>query len=243
MNLANNAVCQSTGNSHVSPLKPHIAGGTGQNNSPTFILERYNCCGTKDKGRHEVSCLSTQQIHDQCLATTQQAIETLGWTNISVGILSDEERRQLEDANLQSHLDWRWAMRTYSGNAEDGILDITLKLIDRDEPEQLHAVIICKYDWLREQFSICMLENFILDEDTDLTGNVLIIALIYATTFCQIAELEDVYIQDPTEGAQPRYRSYGFAQVWYDHSKMSADVCDILNTIRWKVNGIDPDEE
>ena len=88
-------------------------------------------------------------------------------------------------------------MQTYSGNAEDGILDITLKLIDRDEPEQLHAVIICKYDWRREQFSICMLENFISDEDTDLTGNVLIIALIYATTFCQIAELDDVYIQDP----------------------------------------------
>ncbi|MCP2003383.1 hypothetical protein [Buttiauxella ferragutiae] len=190
-----------------------------------------------------MSFLSTQQIHDHCLATTQEAIEILGWTNISVGVLSDEERRQLEDANLQSPLDWRWAMQTYSGNTEDGILDITLKLIDRDEPEQLHAVIICKYDWRREQFSICMLENFISDEDTDLTGNVLIIALIYATTFCQIAELDDVYIQDPTEYAQPRYRSYGFAQVWDDHSKMSADVRDILNTIRLKVNGIDPDEE
>ncbi|EIV7251944.1 MULTISPECIES: hypothetical protein [Klebsiella] len=190
-----------------------------------------------------MSFLSTQQIHDQCLATTQEAIESLGWTNISVGVLSDEERRQLEDASLQSHLDWRWAMQTYRGDTEDGILDITLKLIDRDEPEQLHAVIICKYDWRREQFSICMLENFISDEDTDLTGNVLIIALIYATTFCQIAELDDVYIQDPTEDAQPRYRSYGFAQVWYDHSKMSADVCDILDTIRRKVNGIDPDEE
>lgn len=88
-----------------------------------------------------------------------------------------------------------------------------------------------------------MLENFISDEDTDLTGNVLIIALIYATTFCQIADLDDVYIQNPTEDAQSRYRRYGFAQVWDDHSKMSADVRDILNTIRWKVNGIDPDEE
>lgn len=157
--------------------------------------------------------------------------------------MSEEERRQLEDVNLQSTLNWRWAMETYSGNADDGILDITLKLIDRNEPEQLQAVIICKYDWRRDQFSICMLENFVSDEDTELTGNVLIIALIYATTFCEIAELDDVYIQNPTEEAKPRYRSYGFAQVWNDHNKMSADTRDILETIRMKVNGTDPDEE
>ena len=72
-----------------------------------------------------MSFLSTQQIHDHCLATTQEAIERLGWTNISVAVLNDEERRQLEHANLQSPLDWRWAMQTYSGNAEGGILDIT----------------------------------------------------------------------------------------------------------------------
>lgn len=189
-----------------------------------------------------MSTLSTQQYHEQCLATTQQAIEILGWTNISVGILSEEERRQLQDADLQSTLNWQWAMEAYNGNADDGILDITLKLIDRDEPEQLQAVIICKYDCRRDQFSICMLENFISDEDTDLTGNVLIIALIYATTFCEIAELYDVYIQHPTEDAKPRYRSYGFAQVWDDPDKMSADVHDIHETIRMKVQGIDPDE-
>lgn len=190
-----------------------------------------------------MSILSTQQIHEQCLAATQEAIEVIGWTNISVGILSEEEKRQLEDEALQSSLNWRWAMETYSGNTDDGILDITLKLIDRDAPEQLQAVIICKYDWRRDQFSICMLENFISYEDTDLTGNVLIIALIYATTFCEIADLGDIYIQDPTEDAKPRYRSYGFAQVWDDYNKMSADVLNVLDNIRMKVNGIDPDEE
>lgn len=190
-----------------------------------------------------MSILTTQEIHERSLATTQVAVETIGWTNISVGILSEDEKRELSAEDLQSTLNWRWAMETYSGNVNDGILDITLKLIDRDEPEQLQAVIICKYDLRRDQFSICMLENFISNEETDLTGRVLIIALIYATTFCQIAELDDVYIQDPTPDAQPRYRSYGFAQVWNDHSKMSADVRDILDTIRFKVSGIDPDEE
>lgn len=190
-----------------------------------------------------MSILSTRQFHEQCLATTQEAIEIIGWTNISVDILNQEEIRQLEDADLDSILNWRWAMETYSGNADDGILDITLKLIDRAEPDQLQAVIICKFDSLRDQFSICMLENFIADEDTDLTGKVLIIALIYATTFCEIADLEDVYIQDPTEDAKPRYRDYGFAQVWNDHNKMSADPRDILETIRMKVNGIEPDEK
>lgn len=199
--------------------------------------------GAKDKGRHDVSVISTQQLHDDCLEKTQSAVKTLGWKNISVDVLTDEERRQLEDKNLQSSLDWRWAMQTYSGNAGSGILDITLKLIDRDEPEKLQAVIICKYDSLREQFSICMLENFISDEDTDLTGKVLIIALIYATIFCQLAGLDDVYIQDPTDDAQARYRSYGFAQVWYDANKMSADVNDILSIVYMKVTGTDPDEE
>ncbi|EPL8294486.1 hypothetical protein ACNI2I_20920 [Enterobacter hormaechei] len=190
-----------------------------------------------------MSDLSIQQIHEQCLATTQEAIEIIGWTNISVGILSEEERRLLEAGTVQSNLNWRWAMETYNGNAVDGILDITLKLIDRDEPERLQAVIICKYDVLREQFAICMLENFIAHEETDLTGNVLIIALIYATTFCEMADLDTIYLKDPTEEAKPRYRSYGFAQVWNDFTKMSADVIDVLDTIRIKVNGIDPDEE
>ena len=187
--------------------------------------------------------LSTQQLHEHCLATTQQAIEVIGWTNIEVGILSEEEKRQLEDASLQSNLNWRWAMEAYSGNADDGILDITLKLSDRDAPEELQAVIICKYDQRREQFLICMLENFISDEETELTGNVLIIALIYATTFCEIADLDDIYIKDPTDDAKPRYRSYGFAQVWDDHNKMSASALDVLDTIRMKVNGVNPDEE
>ena len=88
-----------------------------------------------------------------------------------------------------------------------------------------------------------MLENFIAHEETELTGNVLIIALIYATTFCEMADLDTIYLKDPTEEAKPRYRSYGFAQVWNDFTKMSADVIDVLDTIRIKVNGIDPDEE
>ena len=64
-----------------------------------------------------------------------------------------------------------------------------------------------------------MLENFIRDEETLLSGNVLIIALIYSTTFCAIMDLEEIYIQDPTREARPRYLSYGFAQVWSDHNK------------------------
>ncbi|WP_413741884.1 hypothetical protein ACL2XO_26150 [Sodalis sp. RH15] len=90
--------------------------------------------------------------------------------------------------------------------------------------------------------STCMLENFISDKETALTGNVLIIALIYSTTFCNIIEFEEIFIQDPIPDAQPRYRSYGFAQVWNDHDKMSAEVRDILEMIRIKVNGVDLDE-
>lgn len=187
--------------------------------------------------------LTTQQLHDQCLLTTQNAINVIGWTNISVGVLSDNDKRLLETDNDRNVLNWAWAMETYQGNANDGILDITLKLSDRSDPNCLQAVIICKFDALRNQFSICMLENFITDEETDLNGKVLIIALIYATTFCKIAELEGVFIQDPTDEAKPRYRSYGFSQVWDDYTKMYAEVPDILTTIQNKVRSVDPDEE
>ncbi|NDL65066.1 hypothetical protein [Acerihabitans arboris] len=186
--------------------------------------------------------LTIQQIHDRCLGTTQQAIEGFGWDNISVGVLSEADKERLEEGIDHSILNWPWAMNRYRGNADDGILDISLKVIDHDDPGSLHAVIICKYDERREQFSICMLENFISDEETALTGNVLIIALIYSTTFCNIIEFEEIFIQDPTPDAKPRYRSYGFAQVWNDHDKMSAEVRDILEMIRIKVNGVDLDE-
>ncbi|XBS70098.1 hypothetical protein ABK905_02015 [Acerihabitans sp. KWT182] len=38
--------------------------------------------------------------------------------------------------------------------------------------------------------------------------------------------------------AQSRYQTYGFAQVWNDHDRMSAAVRDILEMISFKVNFI-----
>ncbi|VEA66571.1 Uncharacterised protein [Serratia plymuthica] len=189
-----------------------------------------------------MSDLTILEIHDKCLMTTQEVIHDFGWENIYVGTLDNHDKGQLKAGINDSVLNWSWAMERYIGGADDGILDISLKIVDHTDPNILHAVIICKYDECRRQFSICMLENFIADEETVLTGNVLIIALIYSTTFCAITELEHVYIQDPTDEAKPRYRSYGFAQVWDDHDKMSAEVIDILESVRKKVNGIDFNE-
>lgn len=182
--------------------------------------------------------LTIQEIHDQCLKTTQGVINGFGWNTISVSVMSHNEKKRLEKGINGSVLNWPWAMNRYRVNTDDGILDISLKVIDHNEPDSLHAVIICRYDERREQFSICMLENFIADIDTALTGNVLIIALVYATTFCGIVELENIYIQNPTDAAMPRYSSYGFAPVWNDLDKISADVADVLETVRAKVNSI-----
>lgn len=190
-----------------------------------------------------MSEITIQEIHEQCLLITQQVIEGFGWDSISVGVLSNEDKGRLTRGIESSILNWPWAMVHYRGSAEDGILDISLKIITRGNPDSLHAVIICKYDWRREQFSICMLENFIADEETILTGNVLIIALIYATTFCNIAELDEIFIQDPTPEAEPRYRSYGFAQVFHDHCKMSAEVADIWEMVQTKVQNINQNDE
>ncbi|MCU5774049.1 hypothetical protein N5923_05870 [Erwiniaceae bacterium BAC15a-03b] len=191
-----------------------------------------------------MSDLSIQGIHDYCLSSTQLIIDGFGWGNISLGVLSEEDKHRLAESLDQRVLNWSWGMEHYRGNADnDGILDINLKVVDHHDPDSLHAVIICKYDIRRDEFAICMLENFIADEETPLTGNVLMIALIYSTTFCDMVGLEDVYIQDPTDAVQPRYKSYGFAQVVNAHNKMSAEVPDIRETIRRKVNGIGPDEE
>lgn len=130
-------------------------------------------------------------------------------------------------------------MEHYSGNTNDeGILDISLKSTKDNENGVLHAAIICKYDSRREEFAICMLENLKPDEEPALTGNVFIIALVYSTLFCSIIELEDVVIHNPLEEVKPRYRSYGFSQVFYAPNKMSSSVADIQTMIRRKVMGI-----
>ncbi|MFW0855527.1 hypothetical protein QMS86_06360 [Cronobacter dublinensis] len=191
-----------------------------------------------------MSDLTLQEFHHYCLNTTQEIINGFGWGNISVGSLSEEDKDRLAAGIEESKLNWAWGMEHYRGTANnDGILDVSLKIIDHDDPGSLHAVIICKYNARREEFAICMLENLIAAEETPLTGNVFTIALVYATTFCGMLGLEEVYIDDPIQDAQARYRSYGFAFVFDAYNKMSSTVVDIQDKIRRKVVGIGFDEE
>ncbi len=180
--------------------------------------------------------LSNKDIHDKCLGATSEVISGFGWNNISVGTLSDTDKQRLKSDEYSGTLDWQWAMERYQGSVEDGILDISLKVIDHNDPDSLHAVILCKYDPLRGEFAICMLENFLAKQRTPLTGNVLIIALIYSTTFCDMTGIEDIIIQDPTDEARPRYRSYGFAAVWNDLNKISASLDDIKQRLIEKIS-------
>lgn len=187
-----------------------------------------------------MSELTFQDIHKRCLTVTQQVINGFGWESIAVGVLSDKDKTRLAEGGMtQSVLNWPWALVRYDGNPYGGIFDISLKVTDYPGPDALHAVIICKYDAIREQFSLCMLENFIAASETVLNGRVFIIALIYATTFCHMTGLSDLFIQDPVPDALSRYRSYGFAQVWNDHDKMSATVTDVLQSVVRKVHRID----
>ena len=179
-----------------------------------------------------MSNLSIQEIHHYCINITQEIILILGWRSISVDILSAEDKSLLAAGVADSSLNWSWGMRHYYGGISNGILDIHLKLTDRSTPGSLHAVILCKYDTRRNEFAICMLENFIAHEVSMLTGNILTIALIYSTTFCDMLGLSEVFICDPVPDAQPRYRTYGFAQVANGYNKMSAEVIDIKETIR-----------
>ncbi len=167
-----------------------------------------------------MSNLSLQEIHEHCLHTTQKIIQSFGWDSIIVGSLSEEDKTYLWNEN------------------DNGILDISLKSTKGYDYAVLHAAIICKYDARRKEFAICMLENLRAHKKSALTGNVFIIALIYSTTFCSMMELDDVVIHDPLEEMKPRYRSYGFSQVFYAPNKMSSAVADIQTTIRRKVMGI-----
>lgn len=178
--------------------------------------------------------LSLQEIHQYCLGATQIIINGFRW-RISVGTLSAQEKSRLSKGIETSLLNWAWGMNQYRGTAEDdGILDISLKLTGRRDPELLQAVILCKFDLRRNEFGIGMIENFIRDEITPLTGNTLTIALIYATTFCSMVGLDEVHIFDPVEAAQARYKEYGFAFAMNSYNKMSAELPDILETLRMK---------
>ena len=186
-----------------------------------------------------MSELSIQETHEQSLEVTRQVLQSFGWFGISVGVLSDAEKRTLQNGIETSVLNWPWAMAQYAGSADEGILDITLKVSDHAEPDGLHAVIICRFDPRRDEFAICMLENLINDQTTVLTGNVLTIALVYATTFCDMREIEDVGIQDPSDEAKPRYRSYGFAEDFTRLNRMSSTVVDVKQRIKSKVQAME----
>ncbi|MDA8488658.1 MULTISPECIES: hypothetical protein [Kluyvera] len=186
-----------------------------------------------------MSELSIQETHEQSLEVTRQVLQSFGWFGISVGVLSDAEKRRLQNGIETSVLNWPWAMAHYGGSADEGILDITLKVSDHAEPDGLHAVIICRFDPRRDEFAICMLENLINDQTTVLTGNVLTIALVYATTFCDMREIEDVGIQDPSDEAKPRYRSYGFAEDFTRLNRMSSTVVDVKQRIKSKVQAME----
>lgn len=186
-----------------------------------------------------MSELSIQETHEQSLEVTRQVLQSFGWFGISVGVLSDAEKRRLQNGIETSVLNWPWAMAHYGGSADEGILDITLKVSDHAEPDGLHAVIICRFDPRRDEFAICMLENLISNQTTVLTGNVLTIALVYATTFCDMREIEDVGIQDPSDEAKPRYRSYGFAEDFTRLNRMSSTVVDVKQRIKSKVQAME----
>lgn len=186
-----------------------------------------------------MSELSIQETHEQSLEVTRQVLQSFGWFGISVGVLSDAEKRRLQNGIETSVLNWPWAMAHYGGSADEGILDITLKVSDHAEPDGLHAVIICRFDPRRDEFAICMLENLINDQTTVWTGNVLTIALVYATTFCDMREIEDVGIQDPSDEAKPRYRSYGFAEDFTRLNRMSSTVVDVKQRIKSKVQAME----
>jgi len=183
--------------------------------------------------------LTKQEIHEKCIENTQLALIQLNKGTIFVGTLSDADKSQLRSPDLVSTINWQWGMNTYAGGAEDGILDISLKLVDYANPEQIQAVIILKYDARRNELSICMIENFLRGQKTDLDGWVFIVSLIYSTTFCEICNLDEVYIQHPIPEAVSYYRSYGFYFLAGNDSKMSASIDDILASVREKVDSLD----
>ncbi|MBB3324186.1 hypothetical protein [Atlantibacter sp. RC6] len=176
--------------------------------------------------------LSILEIHQLCIAMTNQIIQRLGWKDVSLHTLNNQQKELLNAGNLNSVLNWKWAMDRYRDSFIDSILDLTIRVNELDETEPVHAVILCKYDSCRRQFSLCMLENFIQHKRSALSGKTLKIALIYSTYFCEILGLDDIFIQDPTTEARPRYAAYSFAQVWHDHAKISADVTDVLHYLR-----------
>lgn len=183
-------------------------------------------------GTTRMDDLSITEIHQLCLSMVNQIIQRLGWRNLLVDQLYDRQKRQLARGIANSVLNWEWAMNRYRNNFIDSVPGLSIRINDFENHDPLHAVILYKYDSRRKQFCICMLENFIQHKDNALSGKILIIALIYSTSFCEILGLEDIYIQDPTPKARPLYSSFSFAPVWHDQDKMSANVTEVLQLLR-----------
>ncbi|MCW0332776.1 hypothetical protein NB704_004165 [Pantoea ananatis] len=182
-----------------------------------------------------------QDIHDECLIRTQRIIDNLGWLDINVSSITDDDAFLLLQGIPGMRLNWKWGMQTYAGYPKDGILDIKLKIASRNDPDGLHAVIICKYDEQSDEFGIGMLENFLAREKTVLNGKVLLIAFIYSTVFCPRLNLDEFFIYDPDTALIPKYESYGFSLLQVNSRKMKAKVADVMAIALRKANELPPD--
>ncbi|EHE0998106.1 hypothetical protein NMI26_003448 [Salmonella enterica subsp. enterica serovar Braenderup] len=186
-------------------------------------------------------------IYNNSMTQLQRVLEHFGW-GIAASSLTEEEKqdiRRRENQNIERHyLDWEAGLNDFAEIENNNhIFYLSIKVIDLQEPEAPHAAIIMRFDKRIPGVQVYMIENFIRNQVTALNGKVFITALLFATIFATNIDINEergnetsVILVNPDDNLLGYYRDFGFYQDVTNFSWMSAEVPDIEDNIKRKID-------
>jgi hypothetical protein len=97
---------------------------------------------------------------------------------------------------------------------------------------------LCRIDERRGRLEICMVENFLKDQDTPLTKRVWLSALIFAHTLAKATKHDEIYVMNPVAHYLPLYKKFGFYEDATCPPNLSASLADIEVSIGRAMTGM-----
>lgn len=180
----------------------------------------------------------------------QDVLEHFDW-GIAAGSLTAEEKQEIcrrENQNIEQHyLDWEGGLMSFAEIENNNhIFYLSLKVIELQNPHVPHAAIIMRFDERIPGVQIYMIENFIRNQVTALSGKVFITALLFATILATNIDIHEergdetsVILVNPDSNLQGYYRGFGFYQDSTNFNWMSAEVPDIQSNVQRKIRLMD----
>ena len=174
-------------------------------------------------------------IHDLCINTVQSVADTFSW-GLGYGKLKSEDLQLLQSGAF-GNLSWAWALRTYGVPDNQDVVDLSMRILGLDTTFPGGAAL-CRIDKKRRRLEICMVENFLRDQDTPLTKRVWLSTLVFAHTLAKATKHDEISVMNPVTQYLPLYRKFGFYEDATCPPNLSASLEEIEEAIRRTMSGM-----